>query len=612
MRGDASAIIGAAFNSTPTAWERLAYLTDTFGPRFSGTPALDHAIDYLRDAMRADGLTVVEEPTMIPRWVRGEEGAELKAPRVKKINMVGLGGSCGTPDSKPIRAKLLVVSSFDDLTANCSAAHGRIVVFNVPFVSYGASVEYRTRGGTAAGKCGAVAALVRSIAPFGLQTVHAGATDSDYEQTTPSAAISMEDAMMLARMQARGQDPQIEMLMSARTLPDVRSRNLVADIPGTTHPDELVLFGAHMDSWDVADGAVDDGGGVLAAWEALRLLHALGIKLRRTVRVVLFVNEENGSRGAQQYAQDHQEQANKTSLAMECDEGTFTPWGLGFTGSPQAHAIMRAIGKELLGGVGGGNISVGEPGEDITFLSDLGVPSGNVLVEDPRMAADAGNNPCAAFVPKHPHKVHLATDGTKGAPGGDGYFWYHHTGADTVDKVDPRQLQHAAAVFAVWAAAVADLPELLPRAAPDISGCRRVEGHHHPYNSPGGFTDRGLAAMAPHLVELETLQLSFCRTVKDVSLVALAKCCRKLRSVDVVGCSRVTDVGACAVAAHCPRLVRLNAMNCRAVTDVGLMAVSEHCPLLELLVSACPRITVTGIKAVMSNFQYDEELRSND
>ena len=343
------------------------------------------------------------------------------------------------------------MSSFDDLTAKSAAAKGKIVVFNEPWVSYGETVAYRYDGVTAAAKVGAVAALVRSVAPYGLQTPHTG---SSAPSSIPTAAVTLEDALLMQRMQDRGQPIWVELYMEAHTEPDVQSRNVLIEITGSEFPDEFVTVGGHMDSWDVADGAIDDGGGALASFEAVRLIHLLGLRPKRTVRAIMYVNEENGARGGQQYAKDHAAELNRTSLAIESDGGTFTPYALGVAASPAATALLAYVGSQLLSGLGSGNVTAGGQDTDTSFVCALGVPCGALHDLDPR-ASDRPNNPCLGYS-QYPYPAPKP-----GIP--DAYFYFHHTSADTPDKVDPQQLQRSAASLSVWIWAVANLPDLLPR-----------------------------------------------------------------------------------------------------------------------------------------------------
>ncbi|MDH5198182.1 MAG: M28 family metallopeptidase, partial [Gemmatimonadota bacterium] len=409
------------------AYARLAELTDRFGNRFSGTENLERALDWILAEMERDGLANVRgEPAMVPVWVRGEESAELLAPRPTTLPMLGLGGSVGTPDGG-ITAEVLVVNGFDDLEARAADARGKIVLFDVPFTNYGETVQYRGRGAVAAARHGAVASLIRSVTPYSQRTPHTGAMNyADSVTKIPHAAITVEDAMMLHRMQDRGERIVVRLRMSAHTLPDRESRNVIGELVGSERPDEVVVMGGHIDSWDVGQGAMDDGGGVVAAWEALRVLKRLGLTPRRTIRVVGWTNEENGLRGGTAYRDAHRDALSRHVLAIESDAGVFAPEGFGFTGSDAAFAIVQQVGT-LLEGIGTGRITRGGGGADIGPIMREGVPG-----------------------------MGLDVDGTR-------YFWYHHTDADTIDKLDPREMGLCVAAMAVMAYVVADLPGGLPR-----------------------------------------------------------------------------------------------------------------------------------------------------
>lgn len=424
---DAAAQLIEAALADSAAYDRLAYLADTFGPRFSGTPSLEDAIDWILAEMASDSLENVRgETVMVPRWVRGAERLTLVEPRAAELQLLGLGGSIGT-GPEGIEAEVLVVGSFDELAARSFEAEGRIVLFNVPFTSYGPTVQYRVNGAIRASEAGAVAALVRSVGPASLYTPHTGTMSyRDGVAPIPAAAVTVEDAMMMQRMQDREQPIRVRLYMEAATLPDVPSRNVVAEIRGWELPDEVVVFGGHIDSWDVGQGAMDDGGGCVAAWEALRLMKSLGLRPRRTVRVVLWTNEENGIRGGEGYRDQHLDEVDDHVLAIESDAGVFKPTGFGFTGTHDAYMMVRRIG-ELLEPIGAGDITRGGGGADIAPLMRLGVPGMSLSVE------------------------------------GEKYFWYHHTHADTIDKLDPREVQLSTAALAVMAYVAADLPVRIPR-----------------------------------------------------------------------------------------------------------------------------------------------------
>jgi len=418
----------AAATADSAAWNKLAELTDGFGNRISGSEALEQAIDWIIARMKSEGLDNVRgEPVMVPKFVRGHESAELLQPRYLKLQMLGLGQSVATPKGGTT-AEVLVVSSFDDLKAHAAQAAGKIVLFDVPFTNYGQTVAYRGQGANEASRVGAVGVLIRAVGPFGMRTPHTGSMQA-YDSTVKkiaAAAIPMEDAAMLHRMQDRGQKIVVRLEMEAHMEPDAPSRNVMGEITGREKPDEVVVFGGHIDSWDVGTGAMDDAGGVVIAWEAVRLLKKLGLTPRRTIRAVGWTNEENGGRGGQAYRDAHKAELDKHVAAIESDGGTFKFRGFGFTGTDSAFAVVNQIAR-LLKPLGGDSATIGGGGADIGPIMQLGVPGLS-------------------------HNV----DGTR-------YFWYHHTEADNVDKIDPRELAENVAAMAIMAYVLADLPMPLTR-----------------------------------------------------------------------------------------------------------------------------------------------------
>jgi carboxypeptidase Q len=407
------------------AWNRLAQLTDTYGPRLSGSDNLARAINWAVEAMKHDGLENVRtERVMVPRWVRGAESLEILEPAKHSIPMLGLGGSVATPPHG-IEADVVVVKSFDELNQHVK---GKIVLFNALYTSYGQTNVYRTGGASAAARHGAVASLVRSIGPTGLRTPHTG--NMNYAEGVPripAAAIPAEDADRLQRLSDRGVAVRLRLRMEAHFEPDVESFNVVGEIRGNERPEEIVLVGGHFDSWDVGAGASDDGVGCIVTWEAARLLMKLGIRPRRTVRVVLFTNEENGLRGGNAYRDAHLQEAERHVLAIESDSGVFAPARIGFTGSEAAARAMREIAT-LLAPLGFTEIGPGGGGADIGPI------------------ATAGKVPMLAYL----------GDSSR-------YFTIHHTPADTVDRIAPEEVSKAAATLAVVTYVVADSRERLAR-----------------------------------------------------------------------------------------------------------------------------------------------------
>jgi carboxypeptidase Q len=351
----------------------------------------------------------------------------MHSPMAKSLPMLGLGGSVGT-GVDGITAEVLVVNSYEDLDRLKDSVAGKIVLYNNAWNnSYSQSVVFRSRGAVKAAQYGAVGALVRSVTPFSLQTPHTGGTNYDPAVTKiPIAAITVEDAAWMGRMSERGNvNITITLKMGAERLPPTTSYNVIADLVGSSHPSEFVVMGGHTDSWDVGQGAQDDAGGVFVAWEALRIIKTLGLQPKRTIRVVGWVDEEQGGAGARQYVIDHQSEIPHTILAMESDQGTFKATNMLFKGTSKGFSGAAKIGTTYLTKLMDVKVQSSQSTDaDITPLSQQGVPcfslrtAGNILPS-----------------PK--------------------YFEYHHTHADTFDKIALSDFQNNAAVFAItaWVAA---------------------------------------------------------------------------------------------------------------------------------------------------------------
>ena len=426
---EAQEIISALQNDE-AGFQRLTKFVDTYPHRLSGSEGLENAIDWIVKKMKEDGEldNIHTQKVMVPHWVRGEESATLVSPYKKNLRMLGLGGSVSTP-ADGIKADVLVVNSFKELEEKGDQAKGKIVLYNVPFTSYGETVQYRINGAVEAARHGAVASIIRTVGSGSMQNPHTGT--SHYEEgikKIPHAAITIEDAMLIQRMADRGEDVVINLKMDAKTLPDAPSRNIIAEIKGSEKPEEIVVMGGHIDAWDVGQGAMDDAGGSFAAWQALRILKELGLKPKRTIRVVMWTNEENGLQGGTEYkniVQQNETLANHI-LAIESDSGVFDPEGFGFTGSDEAFAIVQSVGK-LLEPIDAGTITRGGGGADIGPLMREGVPG-----------------------------MGLRVDGSR-------YFWYHHSPADTIDKLKESEFNKCAAALAVMSYVIADMDTTLPR-----------------------------------------------------------------------------------------------------------------------------------------------------
>jgi carboxypeptidase Q len=424
-RPSASRLIGEATGDT-FAWRRLSILTDTIGHRLSGSPELERAVAWALQEMTRDGLENVHaEPVMVPHWVRGRERADVVAPDPRELVMLGLGNSVGTP-ADGVQGELLTVHSFNELDAAAAQVKGRIVLFNVPYTGYEETVTYRSDAQARAARLGAIATLVRAIGPPGLRTPHTGSVQYAADAPRiPAAAVTTEDADRLQRTADRGDHVVIRLKMEAHFEPDAASANVIGELRGREKPDEIVVVGGHLDSWDVGDGASDDGGGCVVTWEALRLMKKLNLRPRRTVRVVLWTNEENGTRGGLAYRDRHRDELANHVMMLESDNGVFRPLGFGFSGSESARQTLRAIAT-LLRGIAADQLFPGGGGADIS-------PSGR-----------------EARIPM----LALVVDDTK-------YFVIHHTPADTIDKIDPGEMARCAAAVAVMTYVIADLPDRL-------------------------------------------------------------------------------------------------------------------------------------------------------
>jgi carboxypeptidase Q len=419
--------ISAAFRNSSAAYDRMAELCDRFGPRPAGSTNLEAAIDWIVEQARADGLSVRTEPVAFQAWKRGAESAEMILPRAAKLHLIGLGGTISTPP-EGITGEVVVVSNLDQIS-KLSGAKGKIVLVNQPFKSYGETVTIRSRGAIESAKIGAVACLIRSVASYSMQTPHTGRMR--YDTTVPripAAALSVEDSEMMARMQARGQKIVAHLMLQSEEVP-AASRNVIAEISGREKPEEIVVVGGHVDSWDVGQGAMDNGGGCAVTWEALRVIQKLGIKPRRTIRLVLWTNEENGIDGARAYGRLHAAELPKHIAALESDQGVFQPTGLNFSGSRESREMLQKF-TELLTPAGAAKILGQSDDTDLIPLREAGVPT-----------------------------FDLVTDNTR-------YFWFHHSDADTVDKLNPADMSACGELVATLAYTLADAKEPLRATTP--------------------------------------------------------------------------------------------------------------------------------------------------
>jgi len=421
------------------AYEELRHLTDNIGPRLSGSPQSLKAVEWVAEEMRKLGAEVTLEKTKVPHWVRGIETGELTAwpgqaeGTKQKIVLTALGGSVATP-ADGITAEVVVVDNWKELRALPSGAvKGKILLFNHAFDkelaatghgldAYGGSVVYRGAGPIAGATAGAAAVLVRSAGGGDYRSPHTGATAYAPGVTKiPAAAVTAEDAELLKTLTREGK-VTMHLTLTPQTLPDADSFNVIADWKGTEHPEQVVVVSGHLDSWDLGTGAIDDGAGVAVSMAALELMKEMGIRPKRTVRMIAWMSEEEGSEGAAQYMKDHEAEMGNHAGAIESDLGADHPTGIYYAGKPELGKWLRPV-AEVLDGIGAGSlVNAPETGEDIAGLTAKGVPS---------------------FAPIQDSRF---------------YFNYHHTAADTFDKVDRKHLNENAAIMTVLAYALADAP----------------------------------------------------------------------------------------------------------------------------------------------------------
>ena len=430
--------------SSDYAYRQTAYLTNNIGPRLSGSAQAQRAVEYVADEMKKLGLDVRLQKVTVPHWVRGEEKAELiewtgmASGTTQKVVVTALGGSIATP-TDGLTAEVIVVNSFDELIAlGKNKVQGKIVLFNYKFdremaesgfglEAYGQAVAYRGGGAIAAARLGAVGVLVRSAGASQNRVVHTGAMRyADGVTKIPAAATSFEDAETIAYLAKMGK-VRIKLLLTPQTLPDAPSFNVIADLKGSEKPDEIVIVSGHLDSWDLGTGAIDDAAGVTVAMQVVYTLKQLKLKPKRTIRFIAWMNEENGTAGGRAYSEEEKNNVSKHFAAIEADLGASHPLGFFFAGKPESLPYFAPLSK-ILSTQGAGISQIRqEVGSDVGFLTDKGVPS---------------------FAPWFNTQT---------------YFNYHHTAADTFDKINPKELAENGSVMTVLAYGLANLEQPLPR-----------------------------------------------------------------------------------------------------------------------------------------------------
>ncbi len=440
---DAQRLQQAALGSD-YAWRQAAHLSNNIGPRLTGSAQAAKAVEYVAGELRTLGCDVQLEKTMVPHWVRGEERAELTQfpgqaeGTTQKVVLTALGESVPT-SPEGLSAEVLSVRDFDELKAlPRDKVAGKIVLFNHSFNkqmaaqghggdAYGEAVVYRSDGPAAAARQGAVACLVKSVGGADYRIPHTGTTHyAEGVPKIPAAAVSAEDAELIATL-AREGAVKMHLVLTPQTLPEVESANVIGDLKGAEHPEEVVIVSGHLDSWDLGTGAIDDAAGVAVAMETAHLFQQLHLRPKRTLRVIAWMNEENGSRGSKQYEHDHAAEFRTHFAVNETDGGAGHPIGLNIKGKAELLNFLKPVAK-ILAHSGAGALNLSQHiGTDIAPMENAGVP---------------------AFSPMQDSRY---------------YFNYHHTAADTLDKIVPRELQENAAVVAVWAYAMANAEEPLPR-----------------------------------------------------------------------------------------------------------------------------------------------------
>ncbi len=422
------------------AYRQLAHLTENIGPRPVGSPQSAAAENYVADELRKLGLDVDLEDVKVPQWIRGEETAQLveypgQVPNTtQKIVLTALGGNIPTPPGG-LTAEVVVVNSFDELKAlGREKVAGKVVLFNTyfdkrkseanhAFDAYEEDVAYRWEGAQHAAALGAVASLVRSVGDADFRLPHTGTSKA---AGIPAAAVTAEDATLIADLAAQGK-VRIHLVLTSQRGPEVVCHNVVADLKGSEHPEQVVLVSGHLDSWDLGTGAIDDGAGVVAAMQVVQLVRKLHLHPKRTLRVVAWTNEEDGARGRDAYAAAHQSEFANHVAVFESDSGPFHPSGFVAKISLATKTWLQ-VPQDVLAPLGANLIDVvsDSPETDIEPMAKAGVPAFGLMVD---------SRP---------------------------YFHYHHTAADTLDKVPPRDLQEDAAAMTVMAYAIANLPQPLP------------------------------------------------------------------------------------------------------------------------------------------------------
>ena len=430
--------------SSDYAYKQVAHLANNIGPRLSGSAQAAKSVAYVASELKAIGCEVQLEKVMVPHWVRGEETASLvQFPgqadnTMQKIVLCALGASVATP-ADGITAEVVVAKNFDDLKAlPRDKVAGKIVLFNYPFdkqmaaegrggEAYGEAVVYRGDGPSAAARQGAVACLIRSVGGADYRLPHTGQTNyAGDAPKIPAGAVTVEDADLIVDLVRQG-PVKMKLILTPQQLPEVESYNVIGDIKGNEHPEQVIIVSGHLDSWDLGTGAIDDAAGVAVSMEAANLIQKLHLKPKRTIRMIAWMNEENGLSGSKQYGKDHEKEWSNHFAAVETDGGAGHPLGINIKGKPETKEMLAPVAA-ILQESGAGMLNFVEHcGADIEPLEKADVP---------------------AFSPIQDSRF---------------YFNHHHTAADTLDKIVPKELAENSAVVAVVTYALANMERPLPR-----------------------------------------------------------------------------------------------------------------------------------------------------
>eukprot|EP00823_Brevimastigomonas_motovehiculus_P003959 TRINITY_DN251_c6_g1_i1.p1 TRINITY_DN251_c6_g1~~TRINITY_DN251_c6_g1_i1.p1 ORF type:complete len:515 (+),score=190.34 TRINITY_DN251_c6_g1_i1:96-1640(+) len=474
-------ILAAKIDEQPM--KRLAHICDNFGARLSGSSNLEKCIDWIAEKLKEDGFENVHtEDVKVPVWHRGQEYCKMTAPVAHDLNILGIGGSVGT-EGAVLNASVICVKDFKELDEKKDSVSGKIVCYNCAFTTYGETVAYRRSGASRASAYGAIGVIVRSVTPVSLNTPHTGMLVYEEKiKPIPAVCCTLEDAEWIQRLSDEHTEIVCSLYMEAETFKDEISRNIIADFPfssfsssssssssfssssfsssslSTLSPssssssssststsldtcsmcierakerkdEEFVVVGGHTDSWDVGQGAHDDAQGIIVAWEAIRLLKSLHLPMRRTLRFVGFVNEENGARGGSSYASIHEKELSRHQAVMETDLGAFQAIGFGFTGTNEARKELTSL-STLLKPISADQIVDDGGGVDIRASIDKGVP-GLLL----RLREDWWNRD---------------------------YFLYHHSGSDTIDKIEAKYVKQNIQAIAAMIYCLAEMKDRLP------------------------------------------------------------------------------------------------------------------------------------------------------